>query len=389
MNKWNHRPFVVVALAGAGFLAVVASFAGVTLLRPYDVPEYHEIDTSESAFLIPLEDDTGNQTAFPSSQFLEDRKVATKRVQIPHRWNQTGRMPGHGQWLSTVRLVKLDRRPVTREWTKKPGSGTSHQDQAIAVESKDSVAFTVGIAITANIPEESAALFLYTYPSKSLAEMMDTEVRARVQQVVAEEAARYDLAQLLGKKNEIMKAVREDVLPFFKQRGIVISTIGMLGGLEFENPEIQKAIDDAVKGSQLKIVAETKREAQEVDNKRLRLEAEGKAEAARLEAKGQAEAEAARAEAQARARLAVAEAEAEAMKKLADARVYEAERVAEAPDVYVRLRALEAEAERYKRWDGKLPAQWLPMGGNVSPFAVFFPPLAELPAGKVAKTGGQ
>jgi hypothetical protein len=77
------------------------------------------------------------------------------------------------------------------------------------------------------------------------------------------------------------------------------------------------------------------------------------------------------------------------MKKLAEARVYESERVAEAPDVYVRLRALEAEVERYKRWDGKLPTQWMPMGGNVSPFAVFFPPLADLTNGKVAKSSGQ
>jgi regulator of protease activity HflC (stomatin/prohibitin superfamily) len=158
----------------------------------------------------------------------------------------------------------------------------------------------------------------------------------------------------------------------------------MLGGLQFDNPEIQKAIDEAVKASQLKVTAEAKREAQEVENRRLKLEAEGKAEAARLEAKGQADADAARAEAQARVRLAQAEAEAEATKKLADARVYEAEKAAGASDLYVRLRALEAESQRYKQWDGKFPAHWVTMGSGVSPFAVLFPALAAPESGKVA-----
>jgi regulator of protease activity HflC (stomatin/prohibitin superfamily) len=360
------------ALAVVVVLLVV--WVGMQFLRPYDRPEYHEVDTSESAFLIPLEGDSQNQTAFPSIQFLEERKVAVKRVQIPHRWSQTGRLPTNGEWLATVRLIKVDRRPVTREWTRSASSGTSAKDQAIAVESRDSVNMTVGIAITANIPEESAALFLYTYPSKSLSEMMDTEVRARVQQVLAEEAAKYDLHTLLGKKNEIMKAVREDVGPFFKGRGIQIATVGMLGGLQFDNPEIQKAIDDSVKAGQLKVAAEAKREAQEVENKRLKLEAEGKAEAARLEAKGQAEAEAAKAEALAKVRVATAEAEAEAMKKLADARVYEAERANGSSDTYVRLRALEAEAARWKQWDGKFPTNWAPMGSVAAPWAVLFPP---------------
>jgi regulator of protease activity HflC (stomatin/prohibitin superfamily) len=379
----RYIPYAV----GLGLLLVGGLVAFAILYKPYDVPEYAEIDTSESAFLIPMEGESLDQSAFPSVQFLQEKKVAAKRVQIVHRWNKTGFLPAQGHWISTVRLVKVDRRPVTRIWTKAPSSGTSAKDEAIAAESKDSVNFTMGVSCTANIPEEMAAAFLYTYPSKSLSEMMDMEVRARVQQVIAEESAKYDLEQMKAKKNDIMKAVREDVTTFFKERGIQITTVAMLGGLTFENPEIQKAIDDAVKATQLKVAAENKREAQEVENKTLKLAAEGKAAAARLEAAGHAESEAVRAEAQAKLKLKVAEAEAEGLRKLAAARAEEARLAQDAPSAYVQLRALEAELQRWKQWDGKYPAYWLNLGGSSVPNVML--PLPALPAPDATKSAAR
>src|ERR1051326_5875654 len=85
-------------------------------VRPYDRPEYVEIDTSETGFLIPLEGDVTEQVKFQSEDFLKQHKVAAKRVQIAHRWSQEGRWPTDGRWIATVRLVKVNRSPVTREW---------------------------------------------------------------------------------------------------------------------------------------------------------------------------------------------------------------------------------------------------------------------------------
>src|SRR5207245_4124 len=180
-----------------------------------------------------------------SVEFLKEKKVAAKRVQVTHRWNQTGFLPRSGHWIGTVRLIKVDRRPVTREWTKSHKTGSTSKDEAIAAESRDSVGFSIGIGCTGHIPEDLAAVYLYSYPSKSLADMMDGEVRNRIHQVIAEKAGEFDLFELPTRKNEIMKAVREDVMPFFKKKGIEITTLAMLGGLTFDNPEVQKAIDDA------------------------------------------------------------------------------------------------------------------------------------------------
>jgi hypothetical protein len=356
----------IVLCSIAGVVLLLALIAAAVCIRPYDVPEFVEVDSSESAFLIPLEGDTTNQAAFHSVEFLKQKKVAAKRVQITHRWNQTGFLPRSGQWIPQVRLIKVDRRPVTREWTKSHKTGTASRDEAIAAESRDSVGFSIGIGCTAYIPEELAALYLYSYPSKSLAEMMDTEVRNRVHQVIAEKSGEFDLFDLPTKKNDIMKAVREDVLPFFKKKGIEITTLAMLGGLTFDNPEVQRAIDDAAKSAQLKVAAEAKRAAQEVENKTLLLAAEGKAAAAKRDAESKVEVELVKAQGEAKVRLCAAEADAETYRKVADAKVYEAQKAAEAPDLYLRLKLIDMETARLKQWDGRYPAYLLQMGNGTS-----------------------
>src|SRR6185503_12325097 len=126
------RKLAVSGVVGIPATGVVLIITGLMFIRPYDVPEFIEVDSSESAFLIPLEGDTANQSAFQSVKFLEEKKVATKRVQITHRWRQLGYLPRNGQWVGTVRLVKVDRRPVTREWTRSHKSGTSAKDEAIS-----------------------------------------------------------------------------------------------------------------------------------------------------------------------------------------------------------------------------------------------------------------
>src|SRR5438477_2495972 len=139
------------------FVSILSSsmfLAGAGCIKDYDKPEYSEIDTSETGFLIPLEGDTAGQAKFASQQYLEEKKVAAKRVQITHRWNQTGRLPNDGSWIPTVRLVKVKRSPITREWTAENNNGTSNKNQAVWVESNDSVGFSMGFTCTALIKEE-------------------------------------------------------------------------------------------------------------------------------------------------------------------------------------------------------------------------------------------
>src|SRR5262245_21050103 len=136
-------------------------------MKPYDKPEFVEIDTSETGFLIPLEGDATQQAKFQSEDYLKQRKVAAKRVQIMHRWSQEGRLTWNGRWISTVRLVKVNRSPATREWISPQGPTPGGQasrgavnDKAIWIESADSVGFSMGFTCTAFIAEDDAARFL-------------------------------------------------------------------------------------------------------------------------------------------------------------------------------------------------------------------------------------
>ncbi|MBA2743727.1 MAG: hypothetical protein H0U43_05380 [Chthoniobacterales bacterium] len=167
----------------------------------------------------------------------------------------------------------MNRSPVTREWTADAATGTASRNQAVWIESSDSVGFSLGFTCTAFIPEENAAKFLYWYPSGSLTNVMDTELRGRVQQIAAEVAARYPLDDLRAKKQEIADAVRTDVTTFFALRGISVTTIGMFGGMSYENAEIQKSIDGTVIAQQLKVVHEARFAAQQRENDRIELEA--------------------------------------------------------------------------------------------------------------------
>lgn len=325
----------------AGLLGILA-LSGC--YKQYDVPEYKDVDTSETAYLVPLEGDTAGQAKFQSEKFLEDKKVAAKRVQIIHRWNQTGRWEHQGQWIPNVRLIKVNRSPITREWTAENKNGTSKTDQAIWVESKDSVGFSMGFTATGYIKEEDTSKFLYWYPATdtngtaSLANVMDTEVRARVQQAVAEVAAKYPLDTLREKKQEMTDAARKDVVEFFSGRGITITTVSSFGGMTYENPQIQDSIDKVFIAQQQKNVNLAMFEAQQKANERITLAAQATAQARVTEAEGDAKALLAKAEA-----------------------------ASKAGPMLFQLRQLEIEQNRVEKWDGKYPVYMLGSGGGAMP----------------------
>ncbi len=244
--------------------------------KPYDKPEFVTIEPHQTAFLIPLIGDTGNQASFESEELLMEAKVAAKEIQIPHRWVQTGRWHFMGEYRDTMALIIVDRSPVTREWSSTDGVGTSAVNQAIYAESSESIGFSAGMNCSAQIySEEDAVKFLYCYNNKPLSEIMDSEIRARVESKFVEECASRTLNQILTEKENIMKSVREDVTTYFEERGITITVLGMKDGLEYDDTTIQKSIND-------KFSSEMKLTTQENENQRIISEAEAKAEANRI-----------------------------------------------------------------------------------------------------------
>ena len=124
-----------------------------------------------------------------------------------------------------------------------------------------------------------------------------------------------------------------DVSPFFAGRGVTVTTVGMFGGMTYENPQIQAAIDPVFVAQQQKEVNKARLEAQQ----------------SRLEAKGSAD-----------AKVIAAEGEAAALSKVSAA-------VRDAGPAVFQMRQLEIERDRVQRWDGRHPTYLFTSGGATPP----------------------
>lgn len=357
--------------------ALMMTLPGCSCIKPFEEPVFVDAGNSDTVFVVPMTGDTSKQTGFKSEEFLKKNMVATKRVRVPREWIQQGRKwifgisPYTGYYIPNARIITVSRAPVTVNWSKEKGG-------AIWVESSDSVGFSTGIGLTARIAaqdftdgagvehklsaDEAAARFLYNYPSVSkkeggvvesevayhvtadLAIILDKEVKERVQMVFADFAAGFEMDDLRAKKRDIMSAIKDDIVPFFAERGITITTVSNFGGFEYENPKIQEAIDAVFQAQQDKEVAIAEFEAADERKKALKSLGEGKA-AQEVE---------------------IAKGEAAAIELKADAKAYEAQKLKEQEEFYLRLKELEVQNKWLDTWDGKLPVYMFSSGGKGS-----------------------
>jgi len=332
-------------------------FSGLGCIRPFHEPLLVDINTSEVAVLVETVNDNGQAVIAPKdkeneseSDFYENRVVNARKVEIPYYWKRTSRVwmwdsSTNGKWTPAARLIIIDTQPETREWsntTKNP----------IWVESNDSVGFSTGISISARIQDRDAAIkFLSNYPPKdnrvtetqggdpfttevtSLKQIMDQEVRTKIQEVFSYEAAAYNMDDLRSKKQEIMNKIKEVVIPYFVERGITITTIGQFGGFEYENPDIQIAINKVFTAQQDEEVAIAESKAAEQRKVAMKLTGEGEAAKILESRKG----------------------EAEGIKLVADAKAYELEKLNQNPEAYLALKELEVKKAEIEKWSGILP----------------------------------
>ena len=280
--------------------------------------------------------------------------------------------------MPNERVVFVDRSPESREWTAESKTGTDAKDQALWAESADSVGFSCGIMITARIPtDDDAVKFLFNYPAGKeevipsqawgkdnyvvkkvcLADIMDTEMRTRCQQVLSKKGAAEKMDALRGKQNEIRDAMEEDLRTFYKSRGVDVTAVALRGGMTYENPAIQTAIDRVFQAQQDKSVAMAEAEAARERKLALKLAGEGLAEQAIEKARG----------------------ESEAIQMIADAKKYELEKLQDNPEAYLSLKALELQQKAVDAWDGRYPV-YLMQGGEQGPNLLFaMPQIAEPP----------
>lgn len=233
---------------------------GLCACKPYNAPKFEVIAANETGFLIPLRGDTEVQDVFESEELLAQKKVATKEVQIPRRWVQTGRMPWKGEYRDEAILIKVNRAPQSRSWV----SGDSTADsanRAIFGGSSDNIGIYVGMNCTAMIEESDAVKFLYRYNNTPLSQIIDADIKKMVEDRFNVETSKYSSTELGAKKGEIMEAVKAYVIPYFKEYGITITVLGIKEDISYENPAIQAAIDKKFESEQELVIQQNKNEA--------------------------------------------------------------------------------------------------------------------------------
>lgn len=306
------------------FLVLLTLVCALTACGPAEVKPIEEIEPNQTAFLVPLEgENLEGQGQFMSEDYLVANKVPAKRVELSIRKRSTGRMWYDYEWIPTMKVIKVNRTPVTREWTDSEMTGSNSKDDGFRVESSDSIGFILGGTLTARVTEEDSAKFLYNYAGKPLAHVVDENVRGFLQAYLTDAFGRLSLTECKKEKGNIFKDAETAAIAKYAGMGVTIDTFGPSQGLEYENEAIQKAIDDAYAAEMLITQRTNEKLAQDEDNLRI--------------------------------------------KAAADTKLYEAQKFARAEKAQEKMIGLEiqrmraqADLLRAERWDGGLPEKILP-----------------------------
>lgn len=261
-----RRGLVPMAAASAVVLgaSVIAPDRAYAYYAQHDYAEPYTIMPNESAFWVPdVGDNRSGQDAFDSASYLEKNKIAVKRFLIPH---QTLRGTGWGFWgdyyVPTGRLFIVNREPVSREWLADPKKGTSSANEGFDCQSSEGHNITVGVSISTKVTEADAAKFLYNFGvhppegqrtdpnvvftsvfyGRSLAEVMDSKVRAKVGILVCENLMQHTLVEDSANAKAIMDTLRKEMKAYLEGNGITLDYVGWADTWTFDK-EVQDALN--------------------------------------------------------------------------------------------------------------------------------------------------
>jgi regulator of protease activity HflC (stomatin/prohibitin superfamily) len=324
--------------------------------RPFEPVKLEPINSNEEAFLIPRTGDVKKQASSDNEEYLKANLVFSKQVQIPQQWVPKGyeTFRANGEWRDAAVLIKVDKSPVTREWTADPNTGTSNRNEAVWVMTSDQVEFSTGWTITARIAgRDDAVKFLHNYPNGSLPNVLDTEVRSKLQAEFGLEVTDLPMDELRKNATPHISRTVKAVSEFFKVRGITITNLGITGGFVYKDASIMRKMVEVFNAEQERAIATAKTNAQTELNKSVILKAQGEADAI----------------------LKTRKAEADGIKLVADARIFEIEKSAAQPEVYMKLKQLELQREMLTRWDGSFPRYFMSAGSTSPNMLLQLPPL--------------
>lgn len=263
-------------------------------MKEYKKPLIVEANPNETLIVIPLEgDNIDTQSKLDSIDYLKEKKIATKRIELTQRWLKTGRLNNSGGYIPNQQVIKVDRTPVNLEWTADSSRGSSNNNQGIIGEDEDSVSFAIDWYVTATVLESEAHNYLYWYginkdsikdkngypysvKARQLKDVVDTEVRRMVSKLFTAKTSKSSLDEIIKNKDKINKEINEEIKKHFGEKGITITACGWTGDITYFDSNVQKAINQ-------EFIADRERKAQEKKNQMELAIAENKVKVAEQE----------------------------------------------------------------------------------------------------------
>lgn len=272
-----------VALIGLLFMAMFTS-----CVRPYDKPEYVEIGANETAFVVPLftgTDVSGKAVKTEdqvqineNEEFFRKNQVSQKLIQIPHIWIKTDRFTRSGYYKGTVRVITVDLTPVSGSWLKEDAN-------AVKVETKASQGITIPMSYTIRIKPEDAALYLSFYKAVNF---KSNVIDQQVNRYFTAEAAKYfhevEYKDIASQRDIIIAKAVEATRNYFKERGVTIDQLAIVDGLIYDDPALQKNIDEQAKVQANIVLEQQKKNLLDEQKRNREKEAEIDASVARIKA---------------------------------------------------------------------------------------------------------
>lgn len=252
-------------------------------IRPYDRQEYVDIETNETAFVIPLFADdslsTSDQVVVNSEAYYQHNKLNEKLVQIPHKWKKTGRFANSGEWIPALKVVAVSNSPVSITW-----------ENEIKVETKGSQGFTVPMKGSIRVEPQNAAKFLSKFPANyqvqdkendkkvirskmvsSVQRVANDQFKNAVATELSIEFHKYEYKDVMPNRDIIVNAALERVKTWAENYGITIDNLAVWNGLIPDDATLQTEMDNQAKLA-AQVETEKKRQDAQAQMKRNEIE---------------------------------------------------------------------------------------------------------------------
>lgn len=254
-----------------GLMVLLMTGMFTSCIRPYDKPEYVNVGTNETAFVVDLfATDSAADSQAKVTADTSYKKVNEKLVQIPHKWVKTGRFARSGYYTPTLMVVAVSNSPVTGTW-----------DNDIKVETKGSQGFTFPMKYGIRVKPEQTELFLSKFPATiqlkdasgkvlskkmtSVEKVADDQFKNKVASELSREFHNYEYKDVLPNRDVIVDAAVERVKDWAAEFGITVDTLSVYNGLIPDDPTLQNAMDEQAK---LAAQVETEKKRQDAEKEK-------------------------------------------------------------------------------------------------------------------------